>query len=209
VFIQKKHDTSFLWEEELKLIDYMMSVHDEVFAWNDMQKGRFKKEYFPNVKMPVVPHIPWVERNILIPPGLYTEVCKLIKTKIDAGTYEPSNSSYRSKWFCVMKKDGKSFRIVHSLEPLNKVTVAHSGLPPATEELAADLAGRACIGILDLYIGYDEWEIDESSRDLTMFQTPFGALRLTKLPMGWTNSVLLRVKITHLGLRVIETGNTL
>ena len=28
-----------------------------------------------------------------------------------------------------------------------------------------------------------------SSRDLTTFQTPFGALRLVTLPMGWTNSV--------------------
>jgi hypothetical protein len=29
----------------------------------------------------------------------------------------------------------------------------------------------------------------ESSRDLTTFQTPFGAMRLVTLPMGWTNSV--------------------
>jgi hypothetical protein len=187
--IRKKHDTGFLWPEELKLIDWVMMIHDEAFAWDDSQRGRFKKEFFPDVKIPVVAHVPWVERNIPIPPGLYKDVCELIRTKINAGTYEPSNSSYRSKWFCVFKKDGKSFRIVHSLEPLNKVTVAHSGLPPATEELAADFAGRACIGVLDLYVGYDERVIDESSRDLTTFQTPFGALRLTKLPMGWTNSV--------------------
>ena len=39
------------------------------------------------------------------------------------------------------------------------------------------------------YIGYDERLLAESSRDLTTFQTPFGALRLVTLPMGWTNSV--------------------
>ncbi len=55
-----------------------------------------------------------------------------------------------------MKKDGKTFRIVHSLEPLNAVTIAHSGLPPAMESLAEHFAGRACGGILDLYVGYDE-----------------------------------------------------
>ena len=43
--------------------------------------------------------------------------------------------------------------------------------------------------MLDLYVGYDERALSQSSRDLTTFQTPFGALRLTTLPMGWTNSV--------------------
>ncbi|KNZ74504.1 hypothetical protein J132_06458, partial [Termitomyces sp. J132] len=41
--------------------------------------------------------------------------------------------------------------IIHSLEPLNKVTIAHSGLPPTTEELAGHFASCACSGILDLY----------------------------------------------------------
>ena len=27
---------------------------------------------------------------------------------LNAGVYEPSNSSYRSRWFCITKKDGKS-----------------------------------------------------------------------------------------------------
>ena len=60
---------------------------------------------------------------------------------MEAGVYEPSNSSYQSKWFCVLKKDRKSLRIVHSLELLNEVTIAHSGLLPATEELAEGFAG--------------------------------------------------------------------
>ncbi|KAJ2927254.1 hypothetical protein H1R20_g9839, partial [Candolleomyces eurysporus] len=42
---------------------------------------------------------------------------------------------------------------------------------------------------MDLYVGYDERVLDERSRDLTTFQTPFGAMRLVTLPMGWTNSV--------------------
>jgi len=71
------------------------------------------------------------------------------------------------------------------------VTIAHSGLPPATEELAMHFAERACSGILDLYVGYDERVLAERSRDLTTFQTPFGALRLVTLPMGWMNSVLI------------------
>ena len=69
------------------------------------------------------------------------------------------------------------------------MTIAHSGLPPATEELAMHFAGRACSGILDLYVSYYERVLAERFRDLTMFQIPFGALRLVTLPMGWMNSV--------------------
>src|SRR5882757_4368967 len=139
--------------------------------------------------MPVVEHKPWVLRNMPIPPGIYEEVCKIIQTKIDAGVYERSNSSYRSRWFSVLKKGGTNLRIVHSLEPLNAVTIQHSGVTPHTEQIAEQFAGRACAGILDLYVGYDERALDESSRDYTTLPAPFGPLRLRSPPMGWTNSV--------------------
>jgi hypothetical protein len=45
--------------------------------------------------------------------------------------------------------------------------------------------------MLDLYVGYDERLIAETSRDYTIFQTPFSTLRLVTLPMGWMNSVLI------------------
>jgi hypothetical protein len=51
--------------------------------------------------------------------GIRDKVIKLLKEKMAAGVYEPSQSSYRSKWFCVAKKNGK-LRIVHDLQPLNK-----------------------------------------------------------------------------------------
>jgi len=129
-----------------------------------------------------------VEKPFRIPSAIYEEVYKIIKRKIDTGVYEPSNLSYWSRWFCIIK-DGKSLRIVHSLEPLNRVTIAHLGLSPATEELAIHFAGRACSRILDLYVGYDERVLAERSRDLTTFQIPFRALRLVTPPMEWMNLV--------------------
>ena len=71
----------------------------------------------------MVPHEPYIERNIPIPPGIYKEVCGIIKSKLEAGVYEPSNTSDRTRWFCILKKDGKSLRIMHSLEPLNRISI--------------------------------------------------------------------------------------
>ena len=187
--IDKQHTAGFLWPAEERLRHNFMMLHEKAFAWTEDEKGHFREDMFPDVLMPVVEHRPWVEKNIPIPPGMFDDVCKIIRDKINSGIYEPSNSSYRSRWFCVVKKDGKSLRLVHSLEPLNLVTIAHSGVPPATDALAEKFAGRGCGSTFDLYVGYDERRLDPRSRDYTTFQTPFGALRLTTLPMGWTNSV--------------------
>ena len=212
-YIDKAHPGDFLWPVERDLMHQFMMMHQDGFAWSDSERGHFKEDFFPPIEIPTVPHKPWVVRNIPIPPGIYKNVCDLIQRKIDAGVFEPSNSSYRSRWFCVVKKDGTSLRMVQSLEPLNAVTIQHSGVPPFTEQLVEQFAGRACGAMLDLYVGYDERALAESSRDLTTFQTPFGALRLTTLPMGWTNSVpifhddvthILRPEMPHLTVPYID-----
>jgi hypothetical protein len=196
--LHQVHD-DFLLPAELKLMDHFVALHETGFAWTDDERGRFRSDFFPPIEFPVVPHTPWVQRNIPIPPGIYEEVCSIVRKKLAAGAYEPSNSSYRSRWFCVAKKDGKALRPVHSLEPLNAVTIQHSGVVPIPEHLAEQFGGRSCGGMLDLFVGYDERLIAESSRDYTTFQTPYGALRLVTLPMGWTNSVpIFHDDVTHI-----------
>jgi hypothetical protein len=187
--IDKAHPGDFLLPEECNLMHHFMCVQNMGFAWCDQERRHFHKDFFPPIEIPTIPHKPWTECNILIPPGIYEDVCRIIKSKMNAGVYKPSNSSYRSQWFCIVKKDGKSLRIVHSLEPLNKVTIKHAGVTPFTDQIGEHFAGHTCGGMLDLYVGYDERGLSNSSRDLTTFQSPFGTLRLVTLPMGWTNSV--------------------
>ena len=109
--LDKTLSHTFLRPAERDLIHHFMCLHNRAFAWDDSERGTFRTDFFPPVEIPVIPHTPWVQRNIPIPPGIYDEVCKVIRRKIDAGVYEPSNSSYRSRWFCVVKKDGKSLRL--------------------------------------------------------------------------------------------------
>ena len=154
--LDKVHTGSFLLPEERKLMHHFMCMQNEGFAWNDTERGHFHEDFFPPIEMPTIPHKPWFEHNIPIPSSIYNEVCRLIKRKIDAGVYKPSNSSYCSKWFCVAKKDGKSLCIIHSLELLNKVTIKHAGITPFTDQIGEHFTGCACSGMLDLYVGYDE-----------------------------------------------------
>jgi hypothetical protein len=143
---------------------HFMTIHQEGFAWCDAEQGHFRKDFFPPVEMPTIANKPWVVHNIPIPPGVYEHICGLIKKKIDAGVFKASNSSYRSPWFCIIKKDGSSLYIVQSLEPLNTVTIAHSGVPPFTEQVAEQFAGHACCAMLDLFVEYDERALTEFLR---------------------------------------------
>jgi hypothetical protein len=154
--IDKQHTAGFLWPEEERLRHNFMMLHESAFAWTEEEKGHFREGMFPDVLMLVVEHKPWVEKNIPIPPGMFDDVCQTIRDKIKSGIYESLNSSYRSRWFCVVKKDRKSLHLVHSLEPLNLVTIAHSGIPPATDTLAEKFSGQGCGSTFDLYVGYDE-----------------------------------------------------
>ncbi len=182
----------FLWPEEVKLVKWIIMQHEKVFAWKEAERRRFRSDYLPPVKIPTVPHTPWVRRHLPIPPAVRTELMKLLYDKIKAGVYEESNSSYRASWFCVTKKDGKSLRIVHDLQPLNAVTIRDSGGLPTPDEFSEECTGFTCLSALDQYSSYDLQLLHEDSRDLTTFQTPLGTLRNVTLPMGWTNSVAVQ-----------------
>ena len=73
-----KNNEGFLLPAERRLMHYFMMVHQDTFAWNDSERGHFREDFFPPVDIPVVPHTPWVLRNIPIPPGIYNEVCEAI-----------------------------------------------------------------------------------------------------------------------------------
>lgn len=176
-----------LWPEEKKLLKYVLKLNERSIAFDEDERGTFRRDYFSDYKMPVVHHQPWQDKNIPLPPGYRDEIIRLLKEKIDAGVYERAQSSYRSKWFCVKKKNGE-LRIVHDLQKLNGVSIKDSGVPPFLEQFVEAYAGHSIYTVLDMYWGFHARILDEESRDMTAFQTPLGELRIVSLPMGYTNS---------------------
>jgi len=93
--------SGFLWPDEEKLVLFLIKAQEGGIAWDASERGNFQKDYFDPVVIPTIEHIPWVERNIPIPPDIYDKVIKILKEKIQVGVYERSNSAYQSKWFCI------------------------------------------------------------------------------------------------------------
>ena len=177
----------FLWPEERKLVAQVLCNNKLGLAWDESEKGRFRDDYLLPVVIPTIEHTPWVHRQPPISLGIHDKVLKLIRKKIDSGIYEPLNSSYQSKWFCVAKKNG-SVRIVHDLQPLNAVTVWDAATLPYVKHFAEQSVGQSVYMMMDLFVGFDHRALAEESRDLTTSQTPLSTFCLTILPQGWTDS---------------------
>jgi len=176
-----------LTEDERRLLKHVLVLNERSIAFEERERGTFRKDYFSDYRIPVTAHEPWADRNIPLPPGQRDEIIRLLKEKLEAGVYEKTQSSYRSCWFCVKKKNGE-LRIVHDLQKLNGVTIRDTGVPPILDEFVEAYAGRSIYSVLDMYWGFYARILDPTSRDLTAFQTPLGTLRITSLPMGFTNS---------------------
>lgn len=96
----------FLWPEEQNLIAQVLVTNMKGLAWDEMEKGRFRDDYFSPVKIPIQEHVPWTQKSLPIPPGICEKVIDLIRKKVESGVYEPSYGSYYHQWFTVAKKDG-------------------------------------------------------------------------------------------------------
>ena len=71
--------TQWLWPEEVKLVWWMVLNHETAFAWTATKRSRLDDRYFPPVKIPTVPHTPWILQNIPIPPSSWDQAIQIIK----------------------------------------------------------------------------------------------------------------------------------
>ena len=57
------------------------------------------------------------------------------------------------------------------------------------EEFSQRFAGYLVISLVDHFSGYDQCTLDPASGNITAFLTPLGLMRMTTLPMGYTNAI--------------------
>lgn len=179
---------NFLSEEEIDLLVWVVGQNQDAFAFDDSERGTFDPKYFPDYVMETVKHDAWQQAPIRIPEALKQKVTEMLNDQLKSGNLEHSRSSYRSRIFVVLKPSG-GLRIVHDLQPLNKVSVQDAMLPPNVTEFAESFVGRAIYGTMDLYSGYHQRRLHEQSRPLSACNTLIGNMQLTSLPMGYTNSM--------------------
>ncbi|MBW0586951.1 hypothetical protein O181_126666 [Austropuccinia psidii MF-1] len=208
-------ETSKVTEERISMIKFGPSGWKKAIEFCEEERGILKHSYGKPYKIPVIPHKPWQKKPKPIPKSILPQFIELVRERIHTGLYEKSTSSYNSPVFCVAKPNGK-LRIVHDLQDLNKVTVKDAVFTPNVDEFVGSFSGIACYGLRNIMGGYNEKELDITTRPLTTFETPLGRLQLTRLPQGAKNSVaayqaqmtwILQEEIPeHLGIFIDDGG---
>ena len=67
-------ERGFLWDEEIKLAFQVLMKNERALAWDDLEKGGFREDYFEPVVVPTIKHEPWTLWNIPIPHGICAKV---------------------------------------------------------------------------------------------------------------------------------------
>ncbi len=88
------NQNEFLWPEEEKLFKHVLKLNEQTLPYEEKDHRTFSQDYFSDYIMPIITHTPLEFKNIPIPPGIHKKVIQFLKSKIEAGVYEASQSSY-------------------------------------------------------------------------------------------------------------------
>lgn len=81
-------------------------------------------------------------------------------------------------------KDGNEIRLCVDMRQGNKAIIRERHAIPTIKELLYNLNGAKFFSKIDLKLGYHQLELDEASRIITTFVTPFGVFRYKRLNFG-------------------------
>ena len=88
---------------------------------------------------------------------------------------------------CVRKKDG-SLRLCIDYRELNNKSIPDSQPIPKVQDILNSLGGNSWFTTLDMSKAYHQGFVDEDSRHLTAFATPWSLLEWKRIPFGLMNA---------------------
>ena len=123
-----------------------------------------------------------------IPKHLYKEVQDHLQVMLEKGWIEKSKSAWSSP-IVIVKKKGGGFRIAIDYRLLNKKTIPDKHPVPRIQECLDSLQGSSIYTTLDCSRAYYQGYMEEDSRPLTAFSSPWGFYQFVRIPFGLSNAV--------------------
>ena len=139
----------------------------------------FKIQLDPGAK----PSAIFTPRNVPIP--LRKKVEEELSRMESLGVISPANKS--TPWcagMVVVPKKSGSVRICVDFRKLNESVLRETHPLPKVDNTLAQLTGATVFSKLDANSGFWQIPLDESSRELTTFLTPFGRYHFNRMPFG-------------------------
>ena len=179
-----KWDLSHLNEEQRLKMEAVLKKHKHVFSKNDSDIGDITDFQMP---IQLTDQVPVTASYRKIPPNLYKEVKNYIDDLVSNGWVKESFSSYSSPIVCVRKKSGQ-MRMCVDYRKLNAKTIPDCQPIPRIQDLLDSLGGSQWFSTLDMSKAYHQGYIEEKSRHLTAFVTPWTLLEFIRIPFGLRNA---------------------
>lgn len=122
-----------------------------------------------------------------VPKPLHKEVKEYLEDLLNRGWIKKSRSPYSSPIVCVRKKDG-SLRLCVDYRELNQKSIPDRHPIPRVQDMLNSLSGSAWFSVLDQGKAYHQGFLEESSRPLTAFITPWGLYEWVRIPFGLSSA---------------------
>jgi hypothetical protein len=110
-----------------------------------------------------------------------------IDKMLDAGVIEPSTAPWTFPIVLAPKPDG-TIRFCINYKKLNNLTIKDKFPLPRIDDCLDFLSGKTYFSTLDCFSGYWQCKLDEVSKPLTTFISPFGIFQFNVMPFGLTNA---------------------
>ena len=160
----------------------ILREYGDVFQGIGCFDGKFHIDIDPKVK-------PVVHPPRRVPFALRDPLKKELDSLADRGIIEPVSqpTDWVNSCVCVTKKNG-DIRLCLDPKDLNQAIKRPHYPTPTFDDVVSRLHGAKWFSILDARSGYWNIQLDDESKLLTTFNTPFGRYCYRRLPMGLRNA---------------------
>ena len=122
-----------------------------------------------------------------IPYHFYDEVKQQLDDDVARGVIEEVRAGEPTQWCARMvvvpKKDGRARRTV-DFQPLNRACKRETHHTRTPFDMISSVPKHTFKTVADAYAGYHQIQLDDESKKLTTFITPWGRYRYCRTPMG-------------------------
>ncbi|XP_063076055.1 uncharacterized protein LOC134466088 [Engraulis encrasicolus] len=124
---------------------------------------------------------------VSVPKPLHRDVKQYLEDLLNRGWIQKSRSHYSSPIVCVRKKDG-TLRLCCDYREVNQKSLPDRHPIPRIQDMLDSLHGSAWFSVLDQGKAYHQGFMEESSRPLTAFITPWGLYEWVRIPFGLSSA---------------------
>lgn len=161
----------------------MLAKWNKVFSKKDGDLGLCKID---KLSLTLTTDQPIYRRPYNVPHHLKDKLQKQLDLWHAADVIENACSPYSAPLVLVGKKDG-GLRVCVDFRALNAVTKKDGYPLPRIDNSLDVLMGAKVFTVMDLYGGFQQFEVEEKDREKLAFTTPSGQYQFKRAPMGVAN----------------------